>query len=182
VEAGVPFGFSEIYANDEGDTKALERHEVSRTEASDWLRKRGLSALEIEVVLFTGFEKLSGRQMAPKVGVSQSKVASLRKSLAVADGIRSLGTAFTHGLPPRAAEAGFARNTPCAGKSLPEIREGRPISPVQLAKLLKPFGISPRDVRLGTEVLKGYHAEDFAEACARYLPPADGNATPATNQ
>lgn len=64
----------------------------------------------------------------------------------------------------------------------PEIRDGRPISPVQLSKLLKPFGISPRDVRVGIDVLKGYHAEDFADAFARYLPPADGNATPATNQ
>lgn len=64
----------------------------------------------------------------------------------------------------------------------PEISDGRPISPVQLSKLLKPFGISPRDMRVGIEVLKGYHAEDFADAFARYLPPTDGNATPATNQ
>lgn len=64
----------------------------------------------------------------------------------------------------------------------PEVRDGRPISPVQLAKLLKPFGVSPRDIRLGLEVLKGYYAEDFADAFARYLPPAEGSATPATNQ
>jgi hypothetical protein len=123
VDNGIPFDFSKIYANDEGETAEPERHEVTRSEACAWLRKRGLSELETEVVLFTGFEKLSVRQIAAKVGVGKSKVASLRKRHAVADAIRSLGTAFTHGLPPGAAEAEFARNTACAGKSLPEIRE-----------------------------------------------------------
>jgi hypothetical protein len=64
----------------------------------------------------------------------------------------------------------------------PEFRDGRPISPVQLAKLLKPYRITPRDVRLGMEVLKGYHAEDFADAFARYLAPPSEAATPATDQ
>ncbi len=64
----------------------------------------------------------------------------------------------------------------------PEYRNGFPISPVQLAKLLKPFGVTPRDVRIETEVLKGYHLEDFTDAFARYLATPDGGATPATNQ
>ena len=43
---------------------------------------------------------------------------------------------------------------------------------VNLAKLLKPFGIMPASVRLpdGTTP-KGYKAESFADAWARYLPP-----------
>lgn len=53
----------------------------------------------------------------------------------------------------------------------PEFRDGRPISPVQLARLLKPFGICPRDLRMGMEVLKGYHIEDFSDVFARYLHP-----------
>lgn len=122
VDDGIPFDFSEIYANDEADTAEPKRHEVSRTEANDWLRLRGLSGLETEIVLLTGFEKLSVRKIAAKVGVSKSKVATLRKSYAVADAIRGLGTAFTHGLPPGAAEAEFSKNAACAGKSLPEIR------------------------------------------------------------
>lgn len=64
----------------------------------------------------------------------------------------------------------------------PECRNGLPISPVQLAKLLKPYRITPRDVRLGTEVLKGYCLEDFTDAFDRYLSPSPGTATPATNQ
>ncbi len=64
----------------------------------------------------------------------------------------------------------------------PEYRDGRPISPVQLARLLKPYRVTPRDVRINLEVLKGYHLEDFADAFARYLPPTDESATPATDQ
>lgn len=64
----------------------------------------------------------------------------------------------------------------------PEYRDGRPITPVQLARLLKPYRITPRDLRLGTEILKGYHAEDFADAFARYLAPDSGAATSATAQ
>ncbi len=64
----------------------------------------------------------------------------------------------------------------------PEYRNGQPISPVQLAKLLKPFDITPRAVRVGLDSLRGYHLEQFADAFARYLPPPDESATPATDQ
>lgn len=53
----------------------------------------------------------------------------------------------------------------------PEFRNGQPITPVQMAKLLKPFEIIPRDIRVNLECLKGYHVADFADAWERYLPP-----------
>jgi hypothetical protein len=43
----------------------------------------------------------------------------------------------------------------------------------RLARLLRPYGIFPRTIRLtdGTTP-KGYHRESFYDAFARYLPPA----------
>jgi len=55
-----------------------------------------------------------------------------------------------------------------------EIRDG-----LALARLLKPFGIQPKNIRNGVTVYKGYELEDFADAFSRYLPPAQ-SATPAT--
>ncbi len=50
-------------------------------------------------------------------------------------------------------------------------RGAKPITPPQLARQLGRFGIGPRAIRDGGDVYKGYHASDFAEAWARYLPP-----------
>jgi hypothetical protein len=62
-----------------------------------------------------------------------------------------------------------------------EWRRGNPLTAVQLAKLLKPFGIRPRLQREGDKTGRGYLVEDFADAFARYLPadplhPLQGNA------
>ena len=52
-----------------------------------------------------------------------------------------------------------------------EWRRGRPITPVQVARLLKPYGITPATMRLADESrLKGYDREAFADAWLRYLP------------
>lgn len=51
----------------------------------------------------------------------------------------------------------------------PEWKGGKSITKAQLARALAPFGIKPRTIRLpsgGTP--KGYHADDFADAWARY--------------
>lgn len=58
----------------------------------------------------------------------------------------------------------------------PEYRGGKPISKSQVAKLLKPFGVSSGTIRLPDgSTPKGYHLSAFADAFARYLGP--GNAT-----
>jgi hypothetical protein len=61
-------------------------------------------------------------------------------------------------------------------------RARKPISTNQLAKQLRRFNITPRNIKtVEGKVLKGYHAEDFQEAFARYLPSAgDSNRYPAT--
>lgn len=58
--------------------------------------------------------------------------------------------------------------------------EGRPwaelgqkhqsISAHQVAFLLRPYGIVPRTIRLGTGTIKGYHLSDFTEAFLRFCP------------
>jgi putative DNA primase/helicase len=53
----------------------------------------------------------------------------------------------------------------------PEWSRGRPMTPRQLARLLAPFGIGPKTIRLPTgETPKGYQRGDFEEAFSRYLP------------
>ena len=51
-----------------------------------------------------------------------------------------------------------------------EYRRGRPLSPVQLAKLLRPFDIRPSNHRTsGGRVRKGYTRAQFTDAWSRYL-------------
>jgi putative DNA primase/helicase len=49
-------------------------------------------------------------------------------------------------------------------------RAQKPISQCQLAKLLRPFKIIPRSVRIGDKVPSGYWLSDFRSAFERYLP------------
>ena len=51
-----------------------------------------------------------------------------------------------------------------------EWKHGRPMSAVQLSRLLKPFGIRPAPHRIGGDIGRGYIAEQFADAFVRYLP------------
>lgn len=49
---------------------------------------------------------------------------------------------------------------------------GRPITAAQLAKLLKPYGIKSKDLKLAGETLKGYSLEQFRDVFERYLDPS----------
>jgi putative DNA primase/helicase len=63
--------------------------------------------------------------------------------------------------------------TALEGRPWPEYGKNRkPISATQLARLLKPFGISPGSIRIDGDTGKGYHLEQFQEAWNRYLRPA----------
>ncbi|WP_111747337.1 DUF3631 domain-containing protein [Salinisphaera orenii] len=58
----------------------------------------------------------------------------------------------------------------------PEWKKGNSITPRQIAKLLEPFGIKPKDVRLDESVAKGYRCDQFDDVFSRYFPSQD--ATP----
>ena len=48
--------------------------------------------------------------------------------------------------------------------------KGNPITVRQLARLLKPFKITPSKIRFGSTTLQGYLIEHFVDAFRRYLP------------
>ena len=47
---------------------------------------------------------------------------------------------------------------------------GKGLSPSALAKFLRPYGISPKTIRMDGETMKGYEWRDFVDAWERYLP------------
>ena len=51
----------------------------------------------------------------------------------------------------------------------PEFKCGKPITPRQMADLLRPFDIGPRTQRDGIETFKGYKRSQFKSAFSRYL-------------
>jgi hypothetical protein len=55
-----------------------------------------------------------------------------------------------------------------------ELVGGRPLNPRGLAKRLLGYGITPKSLRVGEKVLRGYAREDLADAWERYLPPVVG--------
>jgi putative DNA primase/helicase len=56
----------------------------------------------------------------------------------------------------------------------PEFKGGKPITKTQVARLLKPFGISSGTVRFESgRTAKGYHRARLEDAFARYLPPPE---------
>jgi hypothetical protein len=63
---------------------------------------------------------------------------------------------------------------------------GHPLNARDMARLLKPYGIKPTDVKLDGTNRKGYRREDLHDPWRRYLPPEQGgsatNATSATAQ
>ncbi|MDP2139802.1 MAG: DUF3631 domain-containing protein [Gammaproteobacteria bacterium] len=54
-------------------------------------------------------------------------------------------------------------------KSWATYNRGRPLSPRQLANMLKPYNIQPRTVRVLNTTPKGYYRIDFEDAFSRYL-------------
>lgn len=55
----------------------------------------------------------------------------------------------------------------------PEWKQGKAMTPTQLARALAPFGVRPANLRgADNKVVKGYFREAFEEAWARYLPSA----------
>jgi hypothetical protein len=59
---------------------------------------------------------------------------------------------------------------------------GRPMNARDMAKLLKPYGVSSTDVKLDGVNRKGYRREHLHDPWSRYLPPApEGSATSATS-
>lgn len=64
----------------------------------------------------------------------------------------------------------------------PEWHHGKPITPRQIARLLRPFGIQPKTIRAATDRAKGYEVEQFADVFSRYLPLIRDSVTTLENE
>ena len=53
----------------------------------------------------------------------------------------------------------------------PEWSRGKPLTAATLARQLRPFGIQPKQIRIGDTSVKGYLLADFQDSFRRYLPP-----------
>ncbi len=58
---------------------------------------------------------------------------------------------------------------------------GKPLTNLVLSELLHPYGIKPKLLRIGGDVVRGYVREDFGDAWRRYLPPAIKTVTSVTD-
>ena len=73
----------------------------------------------------------------------------------------------------------YGRRTLLTAELLPSLRtieespwcEAVELSPTRLAKILRPFGVKPKQVRSGELTRKGYHLDDLETAFGRYLTP-----------
>ena len=59
--------------------------------------------------------------------------------------------------------------------------KGKPLSDRGLAKLLKPYEVKPKVVRIGADVSRGYQRADLHDPWRRYLPSAEKNVTGVTS-
>jgi hypothetical protein len=50
---------------------------------------------------------------------------------------------------------------------------GKPLDGRRLSRLLKPYEVGPKPIRIGTIICKGYQRSDFLDPWARYLPPIE---------
>lgn len=60
------------------------------------------------------------------------------------------------------------------GSPWPEYQHGQKLSPTKMARLLKPFDLGPRSIRIGVGTPKGYLRESFEDAWSRYCPCSAG--------
>ena len=64
----------------------------------------------------------------------------------------------------------------------PEWKQGKPITPTQLARVVAPFGVRPQTLRDGHDLFKGYTKDAFTDAWGRYLPSGDTLRWPASSR
>jgi Protein of unknown function (DUF3631) len=61
-------------------------------------------------------------------------------------------------------------------------RDDKPISANRVARMLKPFGISPDQHKVAGKKIRGYLRDDFADAWRRHLPGPDPDGDPPPGQ
>ena len=69
-----------------------------------------------------------------------------------------------------------ARLNAYAGRPWKDLLRGKPIDDRWLARQLSPYGIRPRNLRIGEAQAKGYCQEDMVDTVRRYVPKAEARA------
>ncbi len=77
---------------------------------------------------------------------------------------------FGDGQSKRYSRDLVAQLTQMEDRPWPEWKAGKPLSLRQLARLLEPFGVKPKHLRIGKTTGRGYEKRDFEEVFERYLP------------
>jgi hypothetical protein len=96
--------------------------------------------------------------------------------------LEDLKTLFSSaGGPALASSAILEALTAMEDRPWPEYRNGQPISKRGLASLLGRFGVKPKNIRVGREVVKGYEYSALLPAFTTYLTPSFLSATSATS-
>lgn len=62
-----------------------------------------------------------------------------------------------------------ARLVALADRPWGECNRGKPLTPNALARLLRGFGVKPKNIRIGSEITKGYERGDLTDPFTRYL-------------
>jgi hypothetical protein len=108
---------------------------------------------------------IPGRESAIRLSRENSE-ASIRALL-----LSDIKAIFEKGHVNRIASAEIcARLADLEEHPWPEWRSGQPITVRQLARLLEPLGIRPKQLRMGEVNARGYELDDFADGFSRYLP------------
>lgn len=108
-------------------------------------------------------------ELAREVALSLSSVEPETESLKVLL-LRDLKALFDERGDRLESEKIVAALTEIEGHPWAEGRNGRPLTKTGLAKLLRPFGVTPRKWReRNLDTVRGYYRSDFDEVFARYL-------------
>jgi Protein of unknown function (DUF3631) len=57
-----------------------------------------------------------------------------------------------------------------------EMRKGKEVTELCLARQLRPYGVRPRTIWIGESAAKGYVMKDFGETFGRYIPKSQAKA------
>ena len=106
-----------------------------------------------------------GRACAAKLSEGKSEVS--HRTLLLAD-IREI---FIEARAARMTSADIcSRLAEIEENPWAEWKDGKPITPRQLARMLEPLAIKPKQLRMGEMNIRGYEIDDFIDSFARYLP------------
>jgi hypothetical protein len=158
---------------------------VLRDQLADWAIMVGQRALATVPVMPDGVEDRNADVWEPLIAVAdlaggtwpeRSRVSSVTLVSLLSEGTGSLGIRLLTDL-----RTIFVQEHMSTGSILADLQEiedapwgdlkGRPINSLKLSRLLRDYGVKPKQVRVATgKSVKGYAREDLHDVWLRYLP------------